>query len=146
MIKMLLLALWASGIAIIASSAASSWQTSRTAALNVEGADKAFEYRKTRIMNVPVVNDGALQGYVIVQFLYAIDAKAAASLNGGADPFLMDGAFRILYGDPNLDFRHLDKYDMAHLTNTLKAMLDDKLGAGLIKEVLLQDFSYMPKE
>jgi len=146
MIKMLLLAFWASAIAIFASSATSNWLTTRAATAAVAAGEKVFDYRKTRIMNVPIVNDGALQGYVIVQFIYGIDAKAAASMNVSPDAFIMDDAFRILYGDPSLDFRHLDKYDMATLTNRLKAMLDDRLGAGLIKEVLLQDFSYMPKD
>ena len=98
------------------------------------------------MINVPIVADGVLEGYVIVQFLYAIDARAADTLNVSPDAFLMDHAFRTLYGDPRLDFRHLEKYDMSGLTADLKTMLNQKLGEGMVSEVLIQDFSYMSKE
>ena len=56
------------------------------------------------------------------------------------------GPLRALYGDPRLDFRHLEKYDMSGLTADLKTMLNQKLGEGMVSEVLIQDFSYMSKE
>ena len=57
----------------------------------------------------------------------------------------MDEAFRTLYGDPRLDFRHLEKYDMDGLTKKLAAAINARLGEGMVKDVLIQDFSYMPK-
>lgn len=142
------MALWASLIAVLASTAATQWQASRAAPTSAQGGGhaRAYEFRKTRVINVPVVSDGALEGYVIVQFLYSIDAKAAETLTVSPDAFLMDQAFRTLYGDPKLDFRHLEKYDMAALTGDLKTLLNAKLGEGMISEVLIQDFSYMTKE
>lgn len=146
MIKMLALALWVSAITAAASAGVAHWQASRVAAPTAEAAAQVYEYRKSKVINVPVVGDGALLGYVIVQFLYGIDAKAAEKLNVSPDAFIMDYAFRTLYGDPNLDFRHLDRYDMTGLTTRLKDTLNSKLGAGMIKDVLIQDFSYMPKD
>ncbi len=146
MIKMLALALWVSAITAAASTGVARWQASRVAAPNAEAAAHVYEYRKSKVINVPVVGDGALLGYVIVQFLYGIDTKAAEKLNVSPDAFIMDYAFRNLYGDPNLDFRHLDRYDITGLTTRLKDMLNSKLGAGMIKDVLIQDFSYMPKD
>ena len=146
MIKMLAVALWASVLAVLASSAATQWQASRAAPQKAETVHEAYEFKKTKVINVPVIADGALQGYVIVQFLYSIDAKGAEKLNVSPDAFIMDTAFRALYGDPDLDFRHLEKYDMTALTSQLKSVLNDRLGDGMVKDVLLQDFSYMPKD
>ena len=149
MIKLLAMALWASLVTALASTAATQWQAPRAAPPSARGggqAARAYEFRKTRVINVPVVSDGALEGYVIVQFLYGSDAKAAETLTVSPDAFLMDRAFRTLYGDPKLDFRHLERYDMAALTNDLKTLLNAKLGDGMVSEVLLQDFSYMAKE
>ena len=146
MIKMLALALWASAITALASSAASYWQASRLAAPGVENAAPIYEYRKTRVINVPIVADGALLGYVIVQFLYGVNVKALEKLNVSPEAFIMDYAFRTLYGDPSLDFRRLDKYDVNGLTRQIAAMMNQKLGEGMVKEVLVQDFAYMPKE
>jgi hypothetical protein len=146
MIKMLVLAVWASAITAAASLGAIHWQASHLTPASAEAAPAAYEYRKTKVINVPIVGDGALLGYVIVQFLYGIDAKAAEKLNVSPEAFIMDYAFRTLYGDPGLDFRRLDKYDITGLTVHLRDMLNEKLGQGVVKEVLIQDFSYMPKE
>jgi hypothetical protein len=146
MIKMLVLAIWASAITAAASFGATRWQASHTATASAETAPAAYEYRKTKVINVPIIGDGALLGYVIVQFLYGIDVKAAEKLAVSPEAFIMDYAFRSLYGDPALDFRRLDKYDMTGLTVRMKDMLNEKLGVGLVKEVLIQDFSYMPKD
>jgi hypothetical protein len=146
MIRMLAIALWASVLAVLTSGAATQWQASRLAAEKTEQSARAYEFRKTRVINVPIIADGSLLGYVIVQFLYSIDAKRAETLNVSPDAFLMDKAFRTLYGDPSLDFRHLEKYDMTGLTAELKKMLNEKLGEGMVADVLIQDFSYMPKD
>lgn len=146
MVKLIAMAVWASVVAVLAAAAATHFQAGRAAGPQAEQASHQYEFRKTRVINVPIVADGALLGYVIVQFLYAIDARGAEKLNVSPDAFLMDHAFRTLYGDSRLDFRHLEKYDMTKLTHDLKGVLNDKLGEGMVSEVLIQDFSYMPKE
>jgi len=148
MVRMLMLAVWASAITALSSYAAAEWRaTSAAAAVAQDGAqDRAYDYRKTRVLNVPVIADGALLGYVIVQFLYGIDAKAAAKLNLNPDVFVTDFALRRLYGDPSLDFRHLERYDVSALTRQIAAMMNEKFGAGTVKDVLVQDFAYMPKD
>ena len=146
MVKMLALALWVSAVTALASNAASHWQGSRLAASSAETNAAVYEYRKTRVINVPIVAEGSLLGYVIVQFLYGVNVKALEKMNVSPDAFLMDEAFRTLYGDSSLDFRHLEKYDMTALTARLKAMVNAKMGEGMIQDVLIQDFSYMPKD
>ncbi len=146
MVKMLILALWASAIAALSSFEAAQWRVAHAASAHQQASDHAYEYRKSRVINVPVIADGALLGYVIVQLLYGIDAKQAEKLNVNPEAFVLDYAFRTIYGDPSLDFRHLDKYDINALTSQIKTVVNEKLGRGLIKDVLVQDFSYMPKD
>jgi hypothetical protein len=146
MIKMLVLAIWASAVTALSSYGATQWRATQAAAPSDDKGERKYEYRKTRIINVPVIADGALLGYVIVQFLYAMDGKVAEKLNLNPDAFVLDMAFRRLYGDPSLDFRHLDKYDINGLTRQIAAMMNEKLGEGVVKEVLVQDFAYMPKD
>ncbi|WP_298423418.1 hypothetical protein [Rhodoblastus sp.] len=146
MVKMLILAIWASAATALASYAAAEWRMSHALAIEAGADDHVYEYRKTRVINVPIIADGALLGYVIMQFLYAIDARAAEKLNVNPEAFILDYAFRAVYGDPGLDFRHLEKYDIGALTGQIRSVANEKLGAGLIKEVLVQDFAYMPKE
>jgi hypothetical protein len=144
MIKMLALAVWASAIAVLAGNAASKWQEAKASPQKAEAVEHAYEYRKSKVINVPVIAEGALLGYVLVQFLYGLDSKAE-KLAISPDAVLMDEAFRTLYGDPHLDFRHLEKYDMDALTKKLAVALNGRLGDGVVKDVLIQDFSYMPR-
>jgi hypothetical protein len=146
MLKMLILAIWASAITALSSHAASQWRAADAAPSHAEAAERNYEYRKTRVINVPVIAEGALLGYVIVQLIYAIDAKAAEKLNVNPEAYVLDYAFRTLYGDPTLDFRHLDKYDINGLTTRIPIVMNEKLGPGVIKEILVQDFAYMPKD
>jgi hypothetical protein len=146
MIKMLILAVWASAITALSSYAATQWRAEQAIAGPADAHDRAYDYRKTRVINVPVIADGALLGYVIVQLIYAIDANAAGKLSVNPDAFVLDIAFRKLYGDPGLDFRHLDRYDVGGLTREIAVLMNEKFGAGMVKEVLVQDFAYMPKE
>lgn len=146
MVKILALALWVSAITALASNAASHWQGSGPAASGADANAAVYEYRKTRIINVPIIAEGTLLGYVIVQFLYGVNVKALEKLSVSPEAYILDDAFRTLYGDPRLDFRHLEKYDMNGLTARLKTMVNAKMGEGLIQDVLIQDFSYMPKD
>jgi len=144
MIKMLALAVWAAAIAVLAGNAASKWQEAKANPHKAEAVEHVYEYRKTKVINVPVIADGALLGYVLVQFLYGLDTKAD-KLPISPDAVMMDETFRALYGDPRLDFRHLEKYDMDGLTKKLAVSLNARLGDGVVKDVLIQDFSYMPR-
>lgn len=146
MVKMLILAVWTSAITALASHAATEWRVNAVSAPASASHDQNYEYRKTRVINVPIIADGALLGYVIVQFLYAIDAKSAEKLNFNPDAYVQDFALRKLYGDPSLDFRRLERYDVNGLTKQIAAMMNEKLGDGMVKDVLVQDFAYMPKE
>ncbi len=65
-----------------------------------------------------MIANGAVQGYVVVQFGFT-ETEKAASLPVPPDAFLLDEAFRIIYSDSKLDFHHLERYDVAGLTKQL---------------------------
>lgn len=148
MIRLLIIAIFAAAVAVAAGQAGGQWRQSHQPGAAGEGAegDHAYEYRKTKVINVPVIADGALLGYVIAQFLYGVDVKLAEKLNVNVEGFVLDDAFRTLYGDPRLDFRHLDKYDITGLTQKIRDRVNERLGAGMVKDILIQDFAYMPKD
>lgn len=147
MIRLLIIAIFAAAVAAAASYAGGQWRLShQPGATDAAEVEHAYEYRKTKVINVPVIGDGALLGYVIAQFLYGLDVKQAEKLNVNVEAFVLDDAFRTLYGDPKLDFRHLDKYDITGLTLKIRDRVNERVGPGMIKEILIQDFAYMPKD
>ena len=75
----------------------------------------SLESVKTRMISVPVVGDGAIHGYVMAQFVFTVDCKAMNRMSVKPDVFLLDEAFKAIYGGENVDFRHLPEAGPARL-------------------------------
>jgi hypothetical protein len=105
-----------------------------------------LEEHKTRVINVPMIADGAVRGFIVAQFVYTVDPKKAKALTVTPDSFLLDEAFRKIYTDDHLDFTHLSKYDVNGLTTYLVAATNKRLGMDIVHDVLVQDFSFISKE
>lgn len=110
-------------------------------------ADKpSLQLEKTRVLNVPIIADGAVRGFIVAQFNYTVDAAKAKSVPVSPEAFLLDEAFRTIYTDDHLDFLHLEKYDVGALTSHLVASANQRLGARIVHDVLIQDFTFISKE
>ncbi len=117
------------------------WRLQQAAATAVPKSEK-LQYHKTKTLNVPMIARGAVQGYVVVQFGYT-ETEKGAGLPVPPDAFLLDEAFRIIYADPKLDFRHLEKYDVAALTKELVKRVNHRLNADVVKEVLVEEINFV---
>jgi len=110
-------------------------------------ADKRFEdleHKKTAPINVPIIANGNVEGYVVAQFIYLIDAKRLKKLSVPPDVFITDEIFRTLYSD-QLDFNHLEKYDVSALTKDLVKKVNQRLGGDFVKDLLVDEFNYVTK-
>lgn len=101
-----------------------------------------LQYHRTRTLNVPMIANGAVQGYVVVQFGFT-ETEKAANLPVPPDAFLLDEAFRIIYSDSKLDFHHLERYDVATLTKSLVQKVNHRLNEDAIKEVLVEEINFV---
>ena len=146
MIRLLAVGVWACLVATVSSYAAGYWIARHG---KVVGSDETFqglEYKKTRSINVPVIANGSVQGWVVAQFVYTIDAKVAKALSVPPDAFVLDEAFRALYAEEKLDFRKLNKVDLGRVTKDLVARVDARMGGDIVKDILVQDFNYVSKD
>ena len=143
--KAFLIGLWVTVVALGAAYAAASFTADRKAA-GPEQVASATQSEKTRVINVPIIANGAVQGFVVAQFGYTADSAIMKKLTMSPEVFILDEAFRTLYSDDHLDFTHLEKYDINKLTSHLVKATNDRLGADVIKAVLIQDFTYFSKQ
>ncbi len=143
--KVFFIGLWVALVALGATYASASFTANRKA-VGLEQSASAVQSEKTRVINVPVIAHGAVQGFVVAQFGYTADAAIMKKLTVSPDVFILDEAFRTLYSDDHLDFAHLEKYDIAKLTSHLVKATNERLGADVIKAVLIQDFTYFSKQ
>ena len=148
MLKAILSGLWVCVITLGSSYAATWWKVghSAPAAPAAEVSSGGVEYKKTKVINVPMIADGGVQGYVMAQFVFTADAGVLKNLSVQPEVFLQDEAFRALYSDEKLDFRHLEKYDITKLTKMLVEKVNQRLDMKLVKDVLVQEFNYVSRD
>ena len=142
--KAFLVGLWVIAVALGASYAVAFVET--PAKVDAAAGKPALESQKTRVINVPIVADGAVRGFIVAQFAFTTDAGKMKTLSVSPEVFLLDEAFRTLYADDKLDFLHLDKYDISGLTKHLVTATNSRLGEDVVHDVLVQDFTFISKE
>jgi hypothetical protein len=146
MIKLVLSAVWVCIITLASSYVAASWKARGTIAATGEEGLTGLNYTKTELINVPMIADGAVKGYVVAQFVYTADAGDLKQLSVPPDAFILDEAFRTIYEDDRIDLDHLERFDIASLTTKLKEDANKRFGMDLLQDVLVQQFTFVTKE
>lgn len=141
--KLLLGGIWVCAVTS-ASVYFASWNAGGASAVDDEALLQGIDYVKTRQITVPRISEGKIQGYVIARFVFTVDAQTARELAVPPEIFVVDEAFRTIYGDDKLDFDHLEKVDMSGLTAQIVTHVNARLQPGLVKEILVEQFDYVP--
>lgn len=144
--KLLLTGLWVVAVALGAAYAMAVLMPSAPGAAKAAPAPAVLQTQKTRVINVPILADGGLRGFVAAQFVFTADGNLLKTVGVAPDAYLIDEAFRTLYADAALDPRHIERYDLRKLTGHLVASTNQRLGVPLIKDVLIENFSYVDKD
>ena len=144
--KLLVSGLWVAAVALGTAYAVALYLPGGSGAEAAAAPPAVLQTQKTRVINVPMVADGALRGFVAAQFVFTEDTTLLKTLQVPPDVYLLDEAFRAIYSDAGLDPRHVERYDLQKLTARLVKSTNDRLGAPLIKDVLIENFSYIDKD
>jgi hypothetical protein len=145
-IKLILSGLWVCLVTLASTYAAVSWHTSKAPKAEGQKQLGGLDSVKTRMISVPIVADGTIQGYVMAQFVFTADATVMKRLSVKPDVFLLDEAFKVIYGGQTVDFRHFKKQDLPALSRQIAENVNKRLGVALIDDVLVQELNYVPKE
>ncbi len=146
MIKLVAVGLWVCAVTLASGFAAVSWQSGRPPQPESGGLFGGLTTLKTRLISVPIIADGAVQGYVVTQLAFTVDSNVLKRLSIKPDLLLVDEAIRTIYAGDGFDFRKLAKQDLPKLSKTLADNVNARVGATLVDEVLIQDLSYVPKD
>lgn len=108
--------------------------------------DTGLEDMSTDMMSVPVIRGGEVVGYLIMQLSFAVDRSSLEDRKVELLPFMQDAAFRTIFSDQDVDFRRLRPGDLDRLTGAIAKEANGRLGADLVRHVLLQQVNYVRKE
>lgn len=135
MIKTLFVAVWCCVVMLGASFAANYVARMKSARPGDAAEAAAFETRKSREISVPIIRDGGVRGYVVVQLNYVVDLEAAKKLQAPPEAYVVDETFQFVYGDEKIDFAHLDKLDLGKMTETLIQRVNTRLRSNVITDM-----------
>lgn len=146
MIRLIVLGVWVCLITMASSFAATMWKAKATAEAPVEKLFGGLQSVKTSLVSVPIVSEGGIQGYVISQFTFTIKADLLRRMSVKPDVYLLDSAFRTIYGADPAAVRGAKKQDLQALTAAIKASVNERLGSDFVEDVLIERYSYVPKD
>lgn len=108
--------------------------------------DPGVEELKSEMTSVPIMRGGDIIGYLILQLSFAVDRGLLAERKLDPLPFLIDAAFRVVFSRTDLDFRRLRSKDLEEITAAIAAESNARIGAELVRHVLLQQVNFVRKE
>lgn len=147
MIKFVVAALWIS----IATTGAILFSFQSATAPGEDGADaeptafKGLDYVQTGIISVPVFDKGRVHGYFLARLVFTAEGTRLAQLKLPVEALLADHIYSHLYDNPQIDFTSRDNLDVDGFRETIRTGVNQRLGEELIREVLVQQVDYLPK-
>ncbi len=144
MIKTIIAGIWVCIVTLGAAYGAFQWQANQKPDDNKPKIQK--EAVKTRMISVPIILEGALQGYVMAQLTFTIDSKINKEMAIKPQEYLLDEAFKVIYSEGGIDFRNAKKQDLVGMTTRIADNTNKRLGQPLVEDVLIQELNYLPKE
>ncbi len=111
-----------------------------------QATDAGVEELVSEMTSIPVMRNGDISGYVILQLSFAADKVLLGEKKLDPMPFLRDAAFRVLFTSVDIDFRHIRKDQLDRLTSEVAREANVRIGAELVRNVLLQQFNFVKKE
>lgn len=146
MIKTLLVGLWVCGVALGSSYFFTQMQRSSLAHDATEEKAEIVEFIKTDMISVPVIKGGGVQGYLVAQLSFAVNKVEITRLAFEPTPYLVDVAYRALYENSAVDFSQLQPQDLPSLAKKIAEAANTKLGAVIVKDVLLNEINYVARD
>ncbi len=145
MIKYLLGGLWASVVSLGAAYGMLQWQKGGAPPAVAEAETKVEEFR-TKAINVPIIGAGTIQGYMVAQFVFTVDATALQKMRVNPEVYVLDEAFKTIYAGEQVNFQNMKKQDLPLLAKKLGENVNKRLGTKVVQDVLIDQLSYIPKK
>jgi hypothetical protein len=142
----LLVGLWVCIVTLASTYGGAYWKSHQFTNSSSDSHTEKLEVRKVKAITVPIVSDGAVQGYISGEFSYVVDGSNKSRVALDPESYFMDEAFRRIYANNKLDFHHIEKFDLNELTKEITLHVNQRLGAEYLKETLVKSFTFIPKE
>ncbi len=146
MIKLIATGVWVCLVTMGSSYAAILWKSQTQPKEEVEKFFGGLSSVKTSLISVPVIESGAVQGYILAQFTFTMQADLLRRMSVKPDVYLLDAAFRAIYSGNASDLRGAKKQDLEALTSAIKSTVNERFGEVFVNDVLIEKYTFLPKD
>ncbi|MBS9479290.1 hypothetical protein [Ancylobacter radicis] len=145
MVKVLLIGLWVCVVTLLSSYGGAYWVAGTAAKQEDEPYLAGLEYRRLDAINVPMILDGGVRGYVVLKLVYTADAGTLRQITVDPQVFVINAAFDEIYMNGRVEFGKLSKYNLADMLASIKKRANEKLNGDVVQEVLVDSVNYIDK-
>ena len=143
MIKVVLIGLWSSAIAIAAVHLGAQWGEGKSSEVT-KAAHGKLAHVRVKPLSVPFVSDGKVSGYIVAQLSYTAPAEKLKKLEIKPDVFLYDAAFSAIYTGRLIKIDELSRDSLKLLGDHVKESVNARLGEELVVSLIVEELGYVP--
>ncbi|AUX75282.1 MULTISPECIES: hypothetical protein [Sinorhizobium] len=146
MLKLVLTGVWVCAVTL--GSVYFSMQYASAPVLSDAEADRraSEEYVPGEIITVPVIEDGAVQGYFLAKLSFSATREGIKKLHAPLRQIVTDELYDMLVGSRFVDVADTGSFDLPSFKVAVKDGLNKKLGGEVITEVLVEQLEYLGKD
>lgn len=104
------------------------------------------ELVKGEAITVPMIADGAVQGYFLGRVSFIVDKARIADARLPMTELVTDELFTLLVGSPVVDVKHAERFDLAGFKDRIRQGLNARFGEEIVSDVLVEQLDYLSKE
>jgi len=103
------------------------------------------EYVQGELITVPVITDGAVQGYFLTKLSFSVDKAKAKMLEVPLKESVTNALYDILVGQKLINVADTSNFDLATFKTKVKDGLNKQLRDEVIFDVLIEQLEYLSK-
>ena len=145
MIRLIALGLWICAVTLASGFAAVSWKAGDLPKPDSGGLFGSVVTLKTRMISVPLIVEGAVQGYVVIQLAFAVDSNMLKRLSIKPELIVVDETIRMIYAGEEINFRSMMHQNLSSLANKIAENVNARFGMKLVDNVFIEELNYVPK-
>lgn len=145
MLKIVLVGVWVC-IATLGGVFLASYLSKKQDTANAAPAPVVTSVVKGTPISIPVINNGAVDGYFLTRISLMVDSDKAKKTTIPMEVALSDQLFSLLMGDRMIDLQKVGNFNPATFRTKIKDGLNSHMGEGVVTDVMIEQLDYMSKD
>lgn len=145
MVKLLVTGIWVCGITLAAVYFSIQTGLRKDDVVPVPGLLGGYEKVRGEITSIPVISDGAVQGYFLTRLSYTVDPVKMKRMTIPAEELVTDTLYTELLGNRVIDFPDMKTFDLKKFKTDILTALNARIGEKVFHDVIVEQIDFLSK-